>query len=756
MKNRFEPPDRKARWLKDRTALYDLSCNLDILRFESPVDCLEQAKTLYSVAEASKNKEATALLSVHVADCLRHLGRYHESAEACLHAVKTLAAYKESFSFVRALNSLGSVEGSLGNTSDALKHSLLALQLADAAGHRTIAAKCCITLSFLYCTLAEYESSLQYCLRVEEEDCDLSMQTVLCINWSEALNHLERYPESLEVIDRGLALVKLLPDRKFHAILLTNKSCILASIGRDDEAAELSSLAEAYFREGGYAAHISLPSKDLGARYLDLKNFEKGIQYLERSVELSRESERHFVLLDLNEMLAECYKGLGRSDDAFRILKSSLTYYKKQYADQVIISGESRANEQLEWIRREYDLLQEANSEMLKAKQSVEESNRRKTELLANISHEIRTPMNGVIGLAKKLAGTPLDADQLSTVRNITKCGENLLNIVDEVISLTEIESGNLRIENYEFDFRTFLSEIEMLFQPLCAEKNLTYRCDVANEISTVVLGDASRIRQVIINFIGNAVKFTDSGSITLSAITVANEVKTQRVRISVSDTGVGISVESQRAILLGESSRYSLNSRKFGGNGLGLTISRNIITALGGVFGLTSELNVGSTFWFEMDLPAALERSDIDRHATVSDEQLIADKPLTGLRILVAEDNIINWMVIESLLAQLGATVSRASDGEEAVRLEANSEFDVILMDCHMPKVSGYQASMQIREREASTGSRKLILALSADVMGANKELCRECGMDGFLAKPISTSDLIQQIMGFRKSGSN
>jgi signal transduction histidine kinase len=577
------------------------------------------------------------------------------------------------------------------------------------------------------------------------------MRTVLSINWSEALDNLGRYEEALDVVDSGLALVEHLPDRKFYTLLLNNKACLLAALGKDREAAELAALSESYFSEDGYSRLVSLPSKDLGTRYLRLRQFQKGVEYLERSISLSEESDSRHLLPDLKELLAECYMGAGRAEDAFRVLKENLASLKKQYANQVIESGESRAIEQLEWIRREYDLLQDVNSEMVRARASVEESNRRKTELLANISHEIRTPMNGVIGLAKKLAATPLDSDQLSTVRNITKCGENLLNIVDEIISLTEIETGNLQIQRYNFDFLEFLEEIEMLFQPLCDAKNLTFELEVGVGVPPLVFGDASRIRQVVINLIGNAVKFTNAGTITLRVTRATEDPSSHRIRISVSDTGAGISKESQKAILHGESSRYSLNSRKFGGNGLGLTISRNIVAVLGGELGLTSELNVGSTFWFEIDLPAVSQLVDSGKLTLASEQDLIADKPLTGFRILVAEDNIINWLVIESLLSRLGASVSRASDGEETVKLEAMSLFDVILMDCHMPKISGYQASLMIREREAVTGNRKLILALSADVMSANKKLCLECGMDGFLGKPISTTELVEKIKTHR-----
>lgn len=432
------------------------------------------------------------------------------------------------------------------------------------------------------------------------------------------------------------------------------------------------------------------------------------------------------------------------------LLRSVVLSLKQQATVNVLEENESYVFEQLDWMKREFELLREVNQNVAKAKAAVEESSRVKTELLANISHEIRTPMNGIIGLAKKLSGSQLTVEQRATVQDITICGQNLLSIVDDILALSEIEKGKLRIISQPFDLNLAMANMEGICRTLAHQKDLEYQiyCDPA--ISPTVMGDEARFRQLILNFVGNAVKFTEHGSIEVLLDKISEPEGVQRVRVSVIDTGVGISEEAQEAIVRGDVSEYSLDSRKYGGNGLGLMISRNIIAALGGSFGLTSKQNIGTTVWFELDLPTPGEDS-IPREPIKDEAILVKAKPLSGLRILVAEDNIINWIVTESIVQSLGATVEWARDGVEAVEMDHQKTFDVILMDCNMPKMDGYEAATIISERDKLAGRTKTILALSADVMKTNRELCFAHGMRDFLSKPIDTAELVAKVNAFR-----
>ena len=739
------PPE--AEWLTHSDELYRLSCQLDTLRFESPEACLEQVLALLTLAIDTQNELAESVLVIHVAECYKHLGRYKESCDLCHQAVATLAKDPTSGFYARALNSLASVQGAMGNTADGLKNAMDALALSEEHDFQMSIARCSITLSYLYSSVGQFESSLDYCQRVNKSHCDLAMRVILTINSSEALDHLGRHEQALEVIDEGMTLIEGTPARKFTSLLINNKACCFASLGRDREAEELLNQSEIYLRENNYARNLPNPSHELGTRYLLMGEYEKAIYFFDRAIALCEEYDRTSLVIDIKEKLATAYQESGRYSQAFETMKSVVFSLKNAALHRVMEENESFAYEQLDWMKREFELLREVNRNVSKAKQAVDASNRLKTELLANISHEIRTPMNGIIGLAKKLSYSLVDPNQVQTVQNITVCGQNLLSIVDDILALAEIENGNLRVHNHDFDLATLLSSIEGVCQSLCDEKNLLYSFSIASDVVPTVYGDESRLRQLIMNFVGNSVKFTHKGSVTVTIHRSDEGTGIQRLRISIADTGMGMSPTAQQAVLEGKVAEYSFNSRKYGGNGLGLMISRNIISSLGGTFGVSSQLGVGTTFWFELDLPIVELEEPLEPTAAEGEATLFDSKSLAGLRVLIAEDNVVNWIVIDSLLKDLGARTTWAKDGREAVELDAAEEFDVILMDCHMPNMDGYEAAQLIREREQLTGAQKAIIALSADVMKTNQDLCRASGMNDFLAKPIVTRELVEHL---------
>ena len=731
-------------------ALRLLSNDLDELRFESSQSCLDEVDILIGECDTNTSEIVRAVLLVHAADCHKHLGQYKKSLDLCQSAVKTLSVFPVNSFYPRALNSLASIQGAMGNTSDALKNALKALEHSEENGFRSLAARCCITVSYIHCSVGQYDSALAYCLRVDKEACDWAMRVILIINTSDALDYLGRHEEALALIEEGIALVESMQDRRHYTLLINIKTCIFASLGRDGEADALLKIAEDYTRSSNYPHNVPNPSYELGTRYLRLGNYDLAARYLERASSLCEEFKRESLLVDLRDKLASAYSALGRHDEAITLLRSVVLALKQQATVNVLEENESYAFEQLDWMKREFELLREVNQTVAKAKAAVEESSRVKTELLANISHEIRTPMNGIIGLAKKLSASPLADEQRATIQDITICGQNLLSIVDDILALSEIEKGKLRINRQPFNLSLALANLEGICHTLAHQKGLAYKVHSDPAISQTVMGDEARFRQLILNFVGNAVKFTELGSIEVSVVKISEPGRLQRVRVSVIDTGTGISEHAQEAILRGDVAEYSLNSRKYGGNGLGLMISRNIIAALGGSFGLTSKLNVGTTVWFELDLAISDEES-VPREPIEDEASLVITKPFSGLRILVAEDNIINWIVTESLVQSLGATVEWARDGVEAVEMDDQKAFDVILMDCHMPKMDGYEAASIISERDKLAGRTKTILALSADVMKTNKELCFAHGMRDFLSKPIDTAELVAKVNAFR-----
>ena len=358
---------------------------------------------------------------------------------------------------------------------------------------------------------------------------------------------------------------------------------------------------------------------------------------------------------------------------------------------------------------------------------------------LTKMSHELRTPLNGVLGVTKMLLNHDLQSDDRQLAQTIYASGQHILRLVNGVLDLSKIEAGSLPLNVQPFDLRQLVEEVIALYGPLCQEKGICLRTTFSDEVVAQVTGDRTRITQVITNLIGNASKFTTVGEINLVIDRTSREDDLQSVRFAVKDTGIGIPLEDQESIF--EVFSQGGTAKFTGGAGLGLFISRELVTLMDGKIGLKSEVGLGSEFWFEIPLPVA------EADSPVVDEVLEASQTelqhsLAGTKILVAEDDEVNWMVLESMLESVGAHACRANNGLEAVELFKGSKFDLVILDCHMDVMDGFEAACTIRRLE--TSGHIPILALSADVLEANIQRCLASGMDAFVGKPVQLGELI------------
>jgi CheY-like chemotaxis protein len=372
------------------------------------------------------------------------------------------------------------------------------------------------------------------------------------------------------------------------------------------------------------------------------------------------------------------------------------------------------------------------------AAEAAEAANAAKSAFLATISHEIRTPLNGVLGMAQAMAAEALSPAQRDRLEVIQRSGEALLAILNDVLDLSKIEAGRLELETIEFDFIDLARSVQAAFQPMAAEKGLGLRLAV-DAAEGRYGGDPLRIRQILSNLISNAIKFTDAGEVVLAA-----GRDDEGLCVTVSDTGVGIAPADLPRLFQKFDQLDSSTTRRFGGTGLGLAICRELASLMGGDIGVESELGRGSIFTLRLPLPlVAAARVDVARQATAS--------PETGrarLRILAAEDNAINQLVLRTLLSQADADVTIASDGEAAVAAFEGGEWDVVLMDVQMPVMDGVAATRLIRATEASRGARRTpIIALTANAMSHQVDGYRAAGFDGFVAKPISVAELFRAL---------
>jgi PAS domain S-box-containing protein len=389
-----------------------------------------------------------------------------------------------------------------------------------------------------------------------------------------------------------------------------------------------------------------------------------------------------------------------------------------------------------------------------KARDAAIESARLKSEFLANVSHEIRTPMNGILGMTEILLDSDLTASQRRTAETISSSANALLEIVNDILDLSRIESGKLRFEPRDFKLRDVIQNVIDFFSESARAKSIELNFSVDENLSDEFHGDDGRLRQILINLIGNAIKFTDDGYVSLS-ITKENETdKHATIHFTVSDTGPGIAEHEQQRLFQPFSQVNYKIARKHGGTGLGLAISKQTVELMGGQIGVVSEEGKGSTFWFTVNLEKQLERTSIDSQRQSQTElgNFVSELPVSSiedfsqLKVLVAEDNPVNQQVALHFLQRLGIAAEVAANGFEVLNALSRAAYDMVLMDCQMPEVGGFEATQLIRE---SDGINKniTIIAMTANAMQGDRERCLAAGMNDYIAKPIVFDELRKTI---------
>jgi len=368
-------------------------------------------------------------------------------------------------------------------------------------------------------------------------------------------------------------------------------------------------------------------------------------------------------------------------------------------------------------------------------------ANNSKSMFLATMSHEIRTPLNGVLGMTDIILQTELSAQQEEYINIIRLSGQNLLSIVNDILDFSKIESGQVVLENIQVNLLNLANEMRTVFEFKAKEKNIEIYVDVDKELPSCILGDPARIKQILINFIGNALKFTDKGSITIKINHLTTNEETAEIKFEIIDTGIGISKEGRSKLFKAFSQSDISIFRKFGGTGLGLSISKNLVDLMGGQIGVNSVEGEGSSFWFTGLFTKSQEASKEDSIKSGTDD---LDAP-KKIKILVAEDNIINQKVVIYNLKDLGFEADIVNNGEEAVEYFKKNFYNLILMDIQMPVMDGLVATRKIREFEEKNLETKkaYIIALTANVLKEDQEKYRECGMNDHISKPFQKEDL-------------
>jgi len=379
-----------------------------------------------------------------------------------------------------------------------------------------------------------------------------------------------------------------------------------------------------------------------------------------------------------------------------------------------------------------------AQLELRRARDEALKAATAKAQFMATISHELRTPLNGILGMTDLLLDTALAPDQCELATAVKESGDHLLMVINDVLEFAKLESGKVTFEKVPLDVSTIVSRAGALLAPLARNKRIGLRIDVRQAPTTPREGDPTRIRQALLNLIGNAIKFTSQGDVSIE---VRASDASPDVLFTVSDTGIGLTQEQIPTLFQRFSQADSSTARQFGGTGLGLEITRRIVESMGGRIGVDSIAGVGSRFWFRLPLAESQSRSAVTETVATTN-----DISVRGLRVLVAEDNVVNQKVVSALLKRLGCTATVVTDGAAAISAWRTEVFDVIVMDCQMPGLDGVDATQRIRGSGAERSDIPII-ALTASALESHRDACLLAGMSDFLSKPVDPLRLEQAL---------
>lgn len=661
-------------------------------------------------------------------------GDYEDGLETLNKAYTIARNINDSRLKARVLNNFGNIHRDLGDIAKALSYFEEALVINEELGDSLAQSVNLTSIAQLLYDLNDFESALDYalrCLPIFEQSHDNNRINTIYNLLGNIYFKQQDYEEALSYFEETLQSSE--PDSASYIIAMSGVGKVYYRLNEFDRARECLNSAQLEAEELENAEVQIISNYYLGKMLMEEGDFRQALSYLNKAFDMAEDYMRKHDIMSIHETLSALYDKMGNIPSAFFHLKA-YEKLKEEIFKQTTINKLRNLQ-----IRQKVVLAQ-------KEKEVAERTAQLKQQFMANMSHEIRTPMNAIVGMSRLLLSKDPKEEQERYLHAIQQSAENLLVIINDILDLSKIEAGKIVIEHTDFVMAELLESVNDILLFKAEEKGLELRIKMDNAIPARLIGDPTRINQVIINLAGNAVKFTEKGFVSINVSLLKKEEKEHWVKFEVTDTGIGISPKYVENIFESFTQAGTDIARKFGGTGLGLTISKQLVDLMDGEIYVDSELERGTTFTFILPLEKADDQTVALQQNSLTEEQ---KKALENIHILLVEDNEFNRMVAEDTLKELlpNVQIDIAVNGEEAVRKVRNSkQYDVLLMDIQMPVMDGVAATKAIRSLPPPYNNTNII-AMTANVLQEDVQNYFAVGMNAYVSKPFQPDELLLKI---------